>query len=255
MKRITKKALNDIGVEIREQKDLKPLLNLNYLNLTNKTHTAGEYHFPEIYCNTPTLPDYLALYTQPSDYRHTPNTCICFYAYDDSFDGIFGLYNAIYYDNKELLAFYKERFKDVHYFISPDYSQFGDLQKAENVYRLWKARIVTLWFIVELHAIAIPNITYTRREDFSLYLCGLENCSVVAFSTKGHVKNEVERSLLVDAVKHTVDNLPLKTIVVYSVCGDDKTTLALFDYAIQKGIQVVIPTNSLKERNARRYTA
>ena len=126
------------------------------------------------------------------------------------------------------------------------------MHKVENVYRLWKSRVVTLWFSVELRAIAIPNITYTRREDFALYLSGLEKCSVVAFSTKGHIESVEERLLLIDAVKHTVDNLSLKTIIVYSACGDDKTSLKLFDYAIKKGIAVVIPNNSLRERNSRR---
>lgn len=249
MKRITKKKLIENGLVERESKDLYSLLNLNYLKLTNKTHTIGEYSFPILYCSTDIIPDYLALYTQPSDYHHTTNTCVCFYAYDNTFDGIFGLFNAIYYDNKELLSCYKERFKNVKFFISPDYSQFGDLQEIENIHRLWKARIVTLWFIVELHAIAIPNTTYVSRESFPLYFSGLEECQVIAFSTKGHMRTPAERELLIDAVKYAVDHLPLKTIIVYSVCGDDNNTFKLFEYAISKGIRVVIPNNSLRERN------
>ena len=255
MKRITKKTIAKNGLKERKEKDLHPLLNLNYLKLTNKTNTVGEYNFPVLYCNTDVLPDYLALYTQPSDYHRTANTCVCFYAYDDSFDGMFGLYNAIYYDNKELLNYYKERFKGVRFFISPDYSQFGDLQKTENIQRLWKARIVTLWFILELNAIAIPNATYISKESFPLYFNGLEECQVIAFSTKGHITNSVERKLLIDAVKYAVDHLPLKTIVVYSVCKDDNTSLALFEYAVSKGINIVIPDNSLRRRNKERCLA
>lgn len=255
MKKITKKTIAKNGLNERKEKDLHPLLNLNYLKLTNKTYSIGEYSFPALYCNTDILPDYIALYTQPSDYHRTPNTCVCFYVYDDAFDGMFGLYNAIYYDNKELLNYYKERFKDVRFFISPDYSQFGDLHKIENIHRLWKARIVTLWFILELNAIAIPNITYTSRETFPLYFSGLEECQVVAFSTKGHLTDIVEKNLLIDAVKYAVDHLPLKSIVVYSVCSKDKTTLELFEYALSKGINVVIPNNSLGNRNKERCSA
>lgn len=248
MKKLTKKVIKN-GLLEREEKDLRSLLNLSYLNLTNKTYVIGEYDFPTLYCSTNVLPDYLALYNQPADYHRTKNTCVCFYAYDNTFDGLLGLYNAIYYGNKELLSYYRERFKDVKFFISPDYSQFGDLQKIENIHRLWKARIVTLWFIVEFHAVAIPNITYVSRDSFPLYFSGLEECQVVAFSTKGHMQNSIERNLLVDAIKYAVDHLPLKSIVVYSVCSDDKSVLELFQYAILKGINVVIPDNSLRERN------
>lgn len=106
-----------------------------------------------------------------------------------------------------------------------------------------------------MHAIAIPNITYVSRESFPLYFSGLEECQVVAFSTKGHIRTPVERELLIDAVKYAVDHLPLKTIIVYSVCGNDNTTLELFQYAISKGIKVVIPNNSLGERNRGRCSA
>lgn len=255
MKKITRKTIAKSGLIARKEKDLRPLLNLNYLQLTNKTCTIGEYNFPVLYCNTDIFPDYLALYNQPSDYYRTVNTCVCFYSYDDTFDGMFGLYNAIYYDNKELLNYYKERFKGVRFFISPDYSQFGDMHKVENIQRLWKARIVTLWFILELHAIAIPNATYVDRESFQLYFNGLEECQVIAFSTKGHIGNSVERELLMDAVKYAVDHLPLKAIVVYSVCKDDNTSLELFEYAISRGINIIIPDNSLRKRNKERCTA
>ncbi|MBQ9046832.1 MAG: DUF4417 domain-containing protein [Solobacterium sp.] len=133
-----------------------------------------------------------------------------------------------------------------------NYSQFGDLQKIENLIRLWKARIVTLWFSLELRAVTIPNITYISEESFPLFFSGIEGCEVVAFSTKGHVRYAAERALLKSAVKYAVDHLPLKTIIVYSVCGKDETSLQLFQYAIDNGIRVVIPNNSLRERNRER---
>ena len=252
MRNISTKMSHDDGTITRCKKDLRRLLNLTYLNYTNKTLAIGDYDLPQLYCNTNIIPDYLALYNQPGDYHRTAYTCVCFYNYDNSFDGIHGLFNAIYYDDKKLLCFYKERFKNVRFFISPDYSQFGDLQKIENIIRLQKARIVTLWFIIELHAIAIPNITYVSEETFDFYFTGLDECEVVAFSTKGHVRYARERQLLKAAVKYAVDNLKIKTIVVYSVCGKDSTSLCLFQYAIEHGVKVVIPQNSLRERNQRR---
>ncbi|MBQ4289503.1 MAG: DUF4417 domain-containing protein [Clostridia bacterium] len=249
MRKCTKKIHLKDGIVARRKKDIRYLLNLNYLSLTNNTFTTGEYDLPVVYCNTDIVPDYLALYNQPGSYNLTALTGVCFYNYDPVFDGIHGLFNAIYYNDRKLLDYYKDRFKNVKFIITPDYSQFGDLHKIENLIRLWKARIVTLWFILELRIVAIPNITYVSEDSFPLFFSGLENCEVVAFSTKGHIRYAAERALLRSAVKYAVDHLPLKTIIVYSVCGKDETTLQLFRYALEHGIRVVIPNNSLRERN------
>ena len=152
--------INEYGEKIRVPKDLKKLLNLQYLRLTNKTYSVGKHDLPELRCDTEVLPDFIALYNHPADYNKTPNTAVAFYLYDDTFDGIDGLYNAIYYKDEKLLKKFKERFKGVKFFIAPDYSQLGDLDDIENHYRIKKARVVALWLTFELGAIVIPNITY-----------------------------------------------------------------------------------------------
>ena len=252
MRHITQKVCLENGTLSRVDRDMFKLLNHNIQRLLNQAERSGEYGFPVLYCNTEIYPDYLALYCQPGYYHLTKNACVCFYSYDFSFDDIHGLYNAIYYGDKKLLGYYKERFKDVKFFISPDYSVFGDIQKIENLHRIWKARIVSLWLIIELHAVVIPNIMYYSEESLPITCCGLENCSVVAFSAKGHVRYAKERKLTKQTVKYGVDHFPLKAIVVYSACGDDSNCLKLFQYAIDKGIKVIIPDNSLRARNMER---
>lgn len=252
MKKATKITRKRDGTEKREKRDMQKLLNYNIQRLLNRAERVGEYGFPALYCNTQSFPDYLALYAQPGFYHMTEHTGICFYSYDNSFDGIHGLFNAIYYDDKKLLAEYRERFRGVKYFITPDYSLFGDIQKIENLARIWKARIVALWFIFELRAVTIPNIMYYSEEAFPITFTGLENCRVVAFSAKGHVRNAADRRLLKAAVHYAVDNLPLKVIIVYSACGDDQNCLRLFKYAIANGVKVIIPRNSLRDRNMER---
>ncbi|MBR6985555.1 MAG: hypothetical protein IKH75_18895 [Ruminococcus sp.] len=52
----------------------------------------------------------------------------------------------------------------------------------------------------------------------------------------------------------TVDKLPnLKTIIAYDVCSTNDATLDTFSYAIERGIEVVIPDNTLKNRNMTLY--
>ena len=251
MRIVTEKTQLEDGQIFRRKRDMRKMLNLNILNLLEKAQKT-DTDMPVLLCNTRIYPDFLALYNQPGTYHKTRLTAVCFYSYDYTFDGINGLYNAIYYNDRRLLAKYKERFQGVKYFISPDYSVFADLYEPENQIRLWKARIVSLWLALELHAITIPSATYISESTFPKYFDGLEQCSVIAFSTKGHVRYARERNLLKAAVKYAVDHLPLRTILVYSVCGKDETSLRLFKYATDKGINVIIPNNILRERHMER---
>ena len=233
-----------------KKNDLKKLLNLNFVDLTNQTYSCGKYDLPFVRCPSNINIDYLALYSEIKNYCKTENTCVCFYQYDLKFDTIKGIFNAIYYNDEKLLAKYKERFKGVKYAIAPDYSQLGDINRVENIYRLFKARIVSIWLVLECDVLVIPNITYANENYFDVMLDGMEETEVVAFSAKGSMREFDEKELFLKAIKITVDGLPkLKKIVVYSVSIDDDKVLKLFEYASFKGIEIIIPDNILKERN------
>ena len=94
MRKVSEKIRLEDGSIKRRQKDMRRLLNLNYLTLTNKTISVGEYDLPALYCSTDIVPDYLALYNQPGNYHRTALTGVCFYIYDNTFDGMQGLFNA-----------------------------------------------------------------------------------------------------------------------------------------------------------------
>ena len=251
MKKYETKRLPN-GATQKVPKDLIKKLNLHYLRYTNLTYSVGKHDLPALYCNTDIYPDYIALYSQKCDYHKTKNTAVAFYQYDDTFDGQNGLYNAIYYNNEKQLDKYKQRFKGVKFFISPDYSELGDIDDIENHYRIKKARVVAIWLITELNAIVIPHITFPTISTIDFYLDGLEGCSVVAFSTKGYVDDKLEREILIEAVKYTVDRLNLKAIIVYDVCRENENVKEIFKYAIDNGIEVVIPPNMIKNRNQTR---
>ena len=125
--------------------DLEKLLNLNYLELTNKTVCRGNYDLPQIYCDPSDIPDYIALYSQPCEYHKTPLTAVSFYDYDIKFDGKNGLYNAIYYKDEKQLDIFRQRFQGIRFFISPDYTMAGDVPFYHNIYKLGMAREVAIW--------------------------------------------------------------------------------------------------------------
>ena len=209
---------------------------------------------PEIQCNIKKYPDYIALYSQKSLYNKTEYTAVAFFQFDYEFDGKFGLYWAIYYDDEDRLKFFKERFQGVKYIIIPDFSELGDIHKIENNYRLFKGRIVGLWFLFEIGAVVIPNITFPTEESANFALNGYENCSVVSISTKGHMDEPAENLRLRANIRLTVDKLPkLRAIIVYDVCSTNDDTLDTFSYAIKKGIEIIIPDNTLKKQNMSLY--
>ena len=230
--------------------DKRNKLNLHVMDILKYTPTSGWLDMPKMYCKNITNIDYIALYTEPGKYHKTPNTVISFYNYDIKFDDIDGLFNAIYHNIEELQDWYKDRFEGCTIFISPDYSECGDVHMIENLYRIYKARVVSIWLTMECNALVIPNITYSNRNMFGFMLLGLEEVETVAFGTKGNIDDIEEKELLIDAIKYTVDNLHnLKTIIVDSSCNYDETIYDVFEYATINNINVIIPSNTLQLRN------
>ncbi len=230
------------------KKELKNLINMQYTDITNCMHKIGKYDMPQLYCEKVNI-DFLALYKETGLYHKTENTAVSFFEYDSTFDGIHGLWNAVYYNNKKLLSKFINKFAGVKYVIAPDYSHSEDMEKFENYYRFAKTRIISGWFLLELGIIVIPLITYACREDFEIMLLGLEQVETVCVSTKGCMNDKNAKQLLKDSIDYTVEHLPnLKSIIVYSVSKDENIN-SLFVKAREKGIEIVVPNNTLRNRN------
>ena len=71
---------------------------------------------------------------------------------------------------------------------------FDDIWPYENESRLLKVRVIMLWFVIEIGAIVIPNAIYVSVDKLPKYLSGLERCTVMCFSTKGHVRHAKKRA-------------------------------------------------------------
>lgn len=248
MRKITNKCFTPNGEIKRETVDIRSKLNYGIADFLNQSF-LNNYDLPIHHCNPSVYPDYIALDCEPSAFRKTPLTAVAFYTYDRAFDKIDGLYNAIYYKDIRLLEKYKKKYKGVSFVIAPDYSMFDDIWRFENEYRLFKVRVIILWFVLEIGAVVIPNAMYLSIDKLDMYMSGYENCTVMCFSTKSHVRYACDRRRIKETVKYVVDHFQLKTILVYSVCGKDETSLCLFDYAISKGIDVHIVDNTMRRRN------
>lgn len=251
MKKITYKVTNNDGAVVRKEKELRYQLNYGIADLLNRA-VINEDGLPIHHCDPAVYPDYIALNTEPAMFHLTPATALGFYSYDRTFDRIDGLYNAIYYHDKRLLNKYKKMYAGIRFVIAPDYSLFDNIWSYENESRLLRIRVIMLWFVMEIGAVVIPNAVYLAIDKLPRYLSGFENSTVMCFSTKGQVRHARNRARVKETVRYVVDHYPLKTILVYSVCGNDATSLKLFEYAASQGIDVRIVDNTLRRRNQAR---
>ncbi|MCR5308048.1 MAG: DUF4417 domain-containing protein [bacterium] len=220
-----------------------------YTEITNQSKVDGDDEIPVLPCFLDEAPDYLCLYGNPADYNKTNKTCLCFYEYDYEFDGINGLFNAIYYKDKKLLDFYKHRFEKVRFVIEPDYSQVRNIEVIEKKYRMFKARVVGLWFLTEMNIPVIPNLNYSNINSFEYMLLGIKEATMIAVSLKGIMGKKKEEDLLMDAIKYTVDNSKVKIFVVFSTGVIDEKVNQYFEYAVKQGVQFIIPNNGQRLLN------
>ncbi|MDO4460281.1 MAG: DUF4417 domain-containing protein [Clostridia bacterium] len=235
---------------MRKKKNLRKLLNLGILDYTNLTPKYGDLDMPYIRCKKVPDIDYMATYSQPSTYFHSKGTCVTFFEYDVFFDGLYGLWNGIYYGVKEIQDFYLERFQGVKYFVAPDYSKCGDVSEAENYHRQFRSRIVSIWLALNLNAIVIPLVSCANDAGMKYMLDGMDDCTVVAFNAKGPMGDPVQLEIFIQSIKYTVDRLKnLKVIIVYASSPDKEKVREIFKYAIEAGIEVRIPDNMLQSRN------
>ncbi len=235
---------------MRKRKNLKKLLNLGILDYTNLTPKIGELDLPYVCCGCVPEIDYLATYSQPHTYNHSQQTALSFFEYDEHFDGLYGLWNAIYYGVLELQEFYLDRFAGIRYFIGPDYSKCGDVPEAENQHRQLKTRIVSIWLAVNLHAIVIPLVSCANELGLKYMLDGMQDCAVVAFNAKGPMGDPEQMMIFKRSIRYTVNHLPaLRSIIVYSSSPDKAKVRSIFQYAIDRGIEIQIPDNMLQSRN------
>jgi hypothetical protein len=229
---------------------LKKKLMLYILDYINLTTCCSSIDFPNVKNYDVIKPDYIALYNEKGLYHYSKNTIVSFYNYDNVFDGNKGLYESIRTNNHKEIFKFIERFNGIKYFIEPDYSQCGDINNIINIINIFKARIVSIWLSMTFNAIVIPNITYASRDMFDFMVLGLDECEVVAMSTKGSMNNYDEKKLFKDVIKYTVDNLTnLKRIIVYTTSTNQSQIGNLFQYAKDKGVEISVPKNTLLERN------
>ena len=188
--------------------------------------------------------DYIALYSDTSEYNKTENTCVAFYQYDHVFDGIHGLYNSIIYKDEERLDKFRERFKGVKYIIAPDYSLFGDFPNALQIFNIYKSRVCMCWLIANTKAKIFPNVRWTFPFTFEYCFDGIMKGSNIAIGVLGQIRDKENKKMFLDGFKVAIDRIEPKCILVYGFVTESNFG-ELFGYAKSKGIKIIIPHSKI----------
>ena len=188
--------------------------------------------------------DYIALYSDTSEYNKTENTCVAFYQYDHVFDGIHGLYNSIIYQDEERLNKFRERFKGVKYIVAPDYSLFGDFPNALQIFNIYKSRVCMCWLIANTKAKILPNVRWTFPFTFEYCCDGIMKGSNIAIGVLGQIRDKENKKMFLDGLKVAIDRIEPKRILVYGFVTKSNFD-ELFGYAKSKGIKIIIPHSKI----------
>ncbi len=206
---------------------------------------AGDYDMPEVSNDDEIASiDYLALYSDLQDYNKTDNTCVAFYQYDHVFDGIHGLYNSIIYQDEKRLSKFRERFKNVKYIVSPDYSLFGDFPNALQIFNVYKSRVCLVWLIANTNAKIIPNVRWTFSFTYEYCFDGIKKGSNIAIGVLGQMHHKDNKAMFLQGFKKAIDTIEPKTILVYGFITEGNFD-EYFEYAKSKGVQIIIPHSKI----------
>lgn len=220
-------------------KDIFGVYFLETLSFEGKYDMAIGGNFDDI-----SIIDYIALYSDVSEYCKTQNTCVAFYQYDHVFDGVHGLYNSIIYQDEERLNKYRERFKNVKYIVAPDYSLFGDFPNALQIFNVYKSRICMCWLIANTKAKVLPNVRWTLPFTFEYCFDGIMKGSNIAIGVLGQIRDKENKKMFLDGFKAAIDKIEPKCILVYGFVTESNFD-ELFGYAKSKGIKIIIPHSKI----------
>ena len=213
---------------------------------------SGKYDMPVIGYFNDYIPDYFCLYSNPSEYNKTDRTCVCFYEYDSLFDSLYGLWNSIKYKDERRLLKYKERFKNVNFIVSPDYSIPGDMPKAMQIFNIFRSRIVSIWIEKNCGCKIIPNLRFNNKNSYDFCFEGIAKRSIVALSIYGLCQKKENVQNLIDGLHETIIAINPPIILVYGKCKQEKYDL-IFKECIENQIKIINIDSRLTKIRGKKY--
>ena len=183
--------------------------------LKGAEYDIDHYDIPYVYVREDViLPDKLISYSKINQADPSENVFVHFYQDDYIFDGTYGIWNALLYDNQFKKGFCFEKLDKVSGIICPDYSIYGDMPKDQKIWNVGRSRRIGSYFN-RIGIPAIPNAHWLGSDSYEYCLAGLRLHSIIAVSTLGCLRSSLDYQLFMPGLIYLIENIQPKTLILY----------------------------------------
>ena len=160
------------------------------------------------------LPTRLVGYSKLNKLDYVEYTYCHFYQKDYTFDGRFGIWISLIFNQQFKKGFNLGKFKYVYAIICPDYSMYYDMPRVMQIWSVYKSR-ATGYFLLKLGYIVIPNVRWTDKKSYEYSFAGIRKNSIVAVSTLGCLKSNKDKELFLPGFEELIKRVEPKCIILY----------------------------------------
>lgn len=170
------------------------------LKLTENLKFCGPYDLP-IIKGTKVIPDKVISFNYANSCKTPEEYFVHFYIDDYQFERI--------WKRPEYYLKLLKKFKGI---ISPDFSTYTNMPKAQQIFQVYKSRLISAYY--ERYGIdIIPNISWSDEDSLSWTLEGIPKNSIIALSTNG-VLNKSIKDNFIQCYKKVIEILEPKTVII-----------------------------------------
>lgn len=214
--------------------------------LERAQYSKGKYDMPIVRSNIDKLPEYLESYQRAGrKYKVIlPGTALHFYVFDYIFDGEYGIWNAFIRGVEFKKGFSLDKLDGYDYIIIPDFSLYGDMPVAMQIWNIYRARVIA-YALQQLGYKVIINVRWTDENSYEFCFAGIEEGSIVAVGSYGCSKSLADRHLFDKGLEELINRVHPESIIFYGTVTDSMKVI--LDKYNRKYVAFVPDTASVME--------
>lgn len=203
--------------KFKENKNLKDVFGAYLLN---GAHYDGFYDIPVLEKNDKIeLPSKLVSYSKLNTIEDDEYVYCHFYQDDYVFDGLYGIWNSLLYNQQYKKGFNFEKLNKIYAVITPDYSLYCDMPRILQIYNVYRSRVVG-YFLNKCGYNVVLNVKWTDITSYSYCFSGIEQGSILAVSTLGCLRANADKELFMAGLKVLIKRVQPKCIILYGTLNE-----------------------------------
>jgi hypothetical protein len=157
----------------------------------------------------------LVPYDKTSNYHFNDGDIVHFYLDDVKFDGTYGIWNNITYDNtKSKRGFQISRLLNATAVIAPDFSTYYDMPRIMQIWNIYRSRAFG-YYLTTFGIKVIPNVRWTDKKSYKYAFCGIHTGSIVSVGTLGCSKSRKDKQFLINGFIELIIRIKPSLIIIY----------------------------------------